>query len=201
MRHLILSFILLGSLSSTAMADKSLTLEFNTYINRSDELQPTVRLTHRVKADTGAFGGYVYALVNAKYAEAYGGPTLTFPFGKNGFLETGFGIGIEQSELVDDRNPLRLAAHFLIDTKKHLLFGRFETGASRKDFVEQNYYARYAYHAGEHFDLGVMASRYEGVGPRIDFWLKKPHLGIWFAPTYDYESDAFGAILTFSTGY
>lgn len=199
----LLPIVLVAAFVSTAKADtkKVLTLQFETLITEKDSFQPAFSVFHGIEATDGALGGFIFALVTESYAQAYTGPSLTFPLGKEGFLQAGFGIGIEQSSAPDDRNPLRLGSYVYIEANQHIIALIAEIGATNKKFAEPFYYGRYAYRANEFFDFGVMARRFSGIGPRIDFWLHNPGLGVWAAPLYDPETEAWGGMLTFMTGY
>lgn len=199
----LLSLVLLACLASTAKADtnKVLSVQFETLITEEDDFQPIASVFHGVEATDGALGGFVFSTVSKDYAQAYGGPSLAFPLGKAGFLQTGFGVGIEQSAAPDDRNPLRFGSYVYVEANQHIISLIGEYGATKKDFVEPFYYVRYAYRANEFFDFGVIGRRFAGFGPRIDFWLKNPYAGVWAAPLYDPETDSWRGMIAFSTGY
>lgn len=186
--------------TAQAEAEKAFVLDFESLSTEEDSFQPGVAAFTSITATDGALGGFAFALVTETYAEAYGGPSLTFDH-SGVLVSVGFGIGIEQSAGVTDRNPARFGGYFLFDSDQHLFSIIGEIGLTNKDFVEPYSYARYAWHAHESFDLGLIARRYAGIGPRIDFWMHRPGLGIAVSPLYNPESESWAGMLTFTTGY
>ena len=197
-----LSLVLVFDAVPSAEADtaKRLSVEFETLITKEDSFQPGVAVLTAITAKDGALGGFVFSWAGETYAEAYGGFTLTFPVGR-GHLWTAYGIGIEQSDAPDDHSPLRFGGMAILDLPRHLVCARTEIGATQKKFAEPYWYVRYAWKPNEQFDLGIMAREFAGIGPRIDFWLHRPGLGVWAAPLYDPDTASWRAMLTFTTGY
>lgn len=197
-----LCLVLAAGVPSSAEADtvKRLSVEFETLITKEDSFQPGTAILAAVSAKDGALGGFVFSWVGETYAESYGGLTLTFPVA-SGFLWTAYGIGIEQSAEPDDHSPLRFGGMAMLNLPKHLLFVQAEIGATQKKFVEPYWYVRYAWKPNEQFDLGIMSREFAGIGPRIDFWLHRPGLGVWVAPLYDPDTESWRAMLTFAAGY
>lgn len=199
----LLSLTVMAASSARASAETVpfMRLEFETLADREDRFQPSFALMAGASASDGALGGFAFAWVGERHAEAYAGFSLAFPAGP-GRLWTAYGLGIEQSRKpAEDRNPIRLAFLASYDAPKHLFWLQTELGATNKVFVEPYAYARWAWKATAEFDLGVMARRHAGIGPRLDFWLHRPGLGLWLAPLYDPESGGFAFMAAFSSGY
>jgi hypothetical protein len=185
---------------ATADTEKDLLVEFESLSTAEDSFKPIASVFHIVSAKDGALGGFIFSEVTEEHAQAYAGLTLRFRY--PGLRVTGgSGIGIEQGTEVTDRNPLRLACFLIIEGERHMVHVIAETGANNREFVSPNGFAHYAWKAHPHFDFGLVARRHAGIGPRIDFWLHRPGLGVAFSPLYDPERKGFAGLLTFSTGY
>jgi len=192
----------IGARAARADTVKSLSIEYDVVKFHAETPLSVVGLTHRVRAADGALGGFVYTQVivdHVDYAQAYGGPTLTFSrFGST--ITLGTGIGIEQSAEPDDRNPLRLGTFLEWERHRHRITLVAEIGATKKDFVGAYFEGRYAWRVSPFFSVGVIGRRALGIGPRVDLWLHEAS-GIAVSPFYDPESKRWGGTLTFTTGY
>lgn len=196
----LLAILPLGTRTASAETDKLLVVEFETLVTAEDSFRPGVAVLTAVQASDGALGGFISSWVGETYAESYGGFSLAFPLG-DGHLWTAYGIGIEQSVAPDDHSPLRLGAITVFESPEHLLSVQLEIGATQRNFVEPYYNFRYAWKTKDWFDFGIMARKFAGIGPRMDFWLHQPGFGIWVAPLYDPDSRALAGMITLATGY
>jgi hypothetical protein len=114
------------------------------------------------------WGTFAFGMVNQNWGELYAGPKYTTSI-KKGFVEVGYGLGLEVSK----NKGLRNGAYVFIQTKKDstekvkgktqvMIFG--EHGPSGPWLL--GFYTR---GITKHLSVGVHGQRFSATGPRIQF--------------------------------
>ncbi|MFA6018377.1 MAG: hypothetical protein WCT28_00495 [Patescibacteria group bacterium] len=122
-------------------------------------------------------------VVSPNWSEAYVGPTWS----PKKSISLGIAGGIESADA-----PWRVMAYSSISNKKLSFLGIAEYGGSGP------WYKVSASYKAEPVTIGVLAQRFDGIGPRIGYSLSRPSLDVWAAPLYDLESRSPKALVGFS---
>ncbi|MDO8599045.1 MAG: hypothetical protein Q7S02_02965 [bacterium] len=131
------------------------------------------------------FGVYSFALVNEGWAQGQFGATMWLTTG----LQLGIGAAIEQ-----DPTPYRGAAFLavtpdLLANVSALVVGEY--GGSGAFFTVNG-----GYHVAEWLRIGVMAERYEGLGPRLDFFITGTPVKVWTTVGHDFEANTWNGVIS-----
>ena len=135
--------------------------------------RPEVNVYSENIKEKNFFGSYFYGLANNSWGQLYGGLIIK-PFN---WALINLGSGIEVNS-----NPYRININFILKYKKILFYQFYEYGGSGFWYnIAINTQVR------ENVKAGILFKRYYGLGPNINYSIKKTPFSITMAPLYDLE--------------
>lgn len=194
MKTKIILFVFLMGFSFMGKSQTLVEFENKIEFDINDEFQsylPQVNLLSEFKI-TDNLDGYGFALVNSRWANAYGG--LSFDVTEWFKCQVGLGVEVKTPEMTIYSNlyPIRFNSNLIFN------FGGIFNSLQIYEFGGSGFYYNLinTVRLSDKFSTGFIVKRYSGIGPLISYSIKSSLVTLLVCPFYDSEFKCYNVMGT-----